>query len=106
MSPKYRKTIFFGPRPAGGLGAPEGQGGVESAKREGIRQAVLGLEWPGLVGNIVEIAGRVGLAVVDGGRRHASSQREYRRRRLQRRRCAQRMPVHGLGRTDGQLLRM
>ncbi len=67
-----------------------------------MRQGNLYLCGAGLVGNHVQITFRIWLGEIRGGGQHAVAQGQHRGYRFDRSRRSQRVPVHGLGGTDGK----
>src|SRR3990170_4136711 len=93
------------PLACGGAIVPafEQQGGVGAAEAEGIRQGVLHFSLARLVGNVIQVAGRVGLLIVDGRGENLVAQRQNADAGLQSAGAAQQMAGHGLGGADGHL---
>ena len=75
----------------------EEERGVGAAEPKRIRERVLDVGFPRLVGNVVEITIRIRRFVVDGGRHQAVAERQRADGRLDRARGAEQVPGHGLG---------
>src|SRR6185436_4391912 len=81
--------------------AAEAERHVRPAEAEGVGQGRLDLDPAGAVGDVVEVALRVGLVDVDGGREDAARERERGVRGLDRARRAETVPRHRLRGADG-----
>src|SRR5487761_217015 len=79
---------------------------VVAAKAERVRDRHLDLNLARRVGDVVEVALRVGLIQVDRGREHATVQGQHAGRGLDRAGRAEQVAVHRLGGADGELLRV
>ena len=71
------------------------QRGVRSAEPKRIREDVLDLRFARLIGDIVQVAIRVGVLVIDGWRQHLIAQGERGKACFQTTRPAQQMSGHG-----------
>src|SRR5487761_1041575 len=80
--------------------------GVVTAKAERVRDHHLEVNLARLVGDVVEVAVRVGLIQVDRGREQPTVQGQHAGRGLDRAGRAEQVAVHGLGGADGELLRV
>ncbi len=104
-SPLARRPVLA-PRPGVALSPDRRRrpGGVGAAEAEGVAQHVLDHRRPLLVGHVVQVAGRVGGGVVDGGRQHLVADGEDGEGRLDPAGGAQHVAGHGFGGGDRELL--
>src|SRR5580700_3518817 len=82
----------------------EEQSGIGAAEPERIRQCVLDIGLARLVGHVIEVARRVGMVVVDGGRQDLIAQGEHAYACLETAGTPEQVTGHGLRRTDRELL--
>src|SRR6202011_1664837 len=83
---------------------PEQQSAVGPTKTERVRHGVFHFSFAGLVGDVVQIAVRLGTFQVDGGRQNLIAQRQQSNSGFQPTSSAQQMSSHRLGRTYGQVV--
>src|SRR6266404_838703 len=83
--------------PTTALKLPECQYRVKAPEGERVRNGELRLSLASVVGDNVQVALRIGLAIADGGREHAVAQRQNGGHRLDRSGCPERVSVHRLG---------
>src|ERR1022692_4051800 len=95
---KTHSRLRSGPR-------PEGEGGVGAAETEGIVQRDADFLLARFVRHVIQIAFRIGILLVDGGRHDAVFDREHGKHRFNRAGRAERMSRHRFGRADPDLRR-
>src|SRR5713226_3127842 len=84
--------------------AAEDQGGVSAAEAEGIREHIFDRSFARDVGDVIEVADRVKIFVIDGRRQDLVVQRQDADTGFEAARAAQQVTGHGLGGAYGHLL--
>ena len=81
----------------------EHEAGIVPAKAQTVAERVFHLHGAAGVGNVIQVAFRVGLLVVDGGRRKLVAQRQRGEHGFHAACTAQQVAGHALGRNDGDV---